>query len=368
MSQAELADGVSIDLAGRTPTALAAAARRAARALAAAVAAGFPAGGTVVVTDSQGELVKIMAGWACVVGERVPTATRTLYDLASLTKVVAAVTLTQVLAEDGLWKLDDPLASWLPGVGNHTITLRGLLTHTSGLPAHRSFYRLVGGREAIERAIYAEAARNLKAGAVCYSDIGFILLGWALESCAQMPLDELFRERVAEPLGLSRTGFRPSAENQHLTAATELDGDQRLEPGLVWGTVHDGNAWALGGVAGHAGLFGSADDLARFAAALLRPTSHPVLPAASIEELHRPHAGTPPDIRSLGWRLDASDWGPWPSQTFWHTGFTGGSLLVAPQLGLAVVSLLGGVHPKRNPGRLQALRREIHRELADGLV
>lgn len=368
MSEREPGDGPCIDLAERAPAALVTAGRRAAQTLAAAVAAGFPAGGTVVLADSDGELMKIMAGWACLVGERLPTSAQTLYDLASLTKVVATTTLSQVLVEDGRWSLEDPLADWLPVLANRTITLRGLLTHTSGLPAHRSFYRLPGGRDAVRSAIYAEAARDLRPGGVCYSDIGFILLGWAIESCARRPLDELFGELVAEPLGLRRTGFAPSAQSRRLTAATELDGDQRLEPGLVWGTVHDGNAWALGGVAGHAGLFGCAGDIARFAAALLRPASHPVLSAASIEELKRPQAGAPPEVRSLGWRLDASDWGPWPSQTFWHTGFTGGSLLISPPAGLAVVSLLGGVHPRRSPGLLQSLRREIHRELAGALA
>ena len=95
----------------------------------------------------------------------------------------------------------------------------------------------------------------------------------------------LFAETVAAPLGLERTRFRPPKRERRLIAATELDGDQRLEPGLVWGEVHDGNAWALGGVAGHAGLFAPAADLGRFASALLDPERHPVLSAGSIAEM-----------------------------------------------------------------------------------
>jgi CubicO group peptidase (beta-lactamase class C family) len=160
---------------------------------------------------------------------------------------------------------------------------------------------------------------------------------------------------------MQATRFRPAAADRPLIAASELDGDQRLEPGLVWGEVHDGNAWALGGVAGHAGLFGPAADLVRFGSALLTPNAHPVLSGATIAEMTRLQTGEPPDVRALGWRLDASDWGAWPQGTYWHTGFTGTSLLIAPELGVAVVLLMGGVHPKRQPERQLETRAAVHR-------
>jgi CubicO group peptidase (beta-lactamase class C family) len=195
-----------------------------------------------------------------------------------------------------------------------------------------------------------------------------MLLGWALEQCSGVPLERLFQETVAEPLGMQHTGYLPSERDRRLIAATELDGDQRLTPGLVWGEVHDGNTWALGGISGHAGLFAPIDDLGRFASALLAPTRHPVLAADSLTEMTRWQVGAPPDTRALGWRLDASEWGSWPDSTYWHTGFTGTSLLIAPDVGIAVVLLMGGVHPVRRLDDADELRRVVHRLISDAVA
>jgi CubicO group peptidase (beta-lactamase class C family) len=364
MSLQEATSPMVVEIAQRAPDSLAIAGERAAAALATEISDGFPAGATLLVADADGVLIRATGGWACVVGESVATTRDTLYDLASLTKVVSTVTLALALAERGSWSLDDPVATRLPEYPRADTTLRQLLTHSSGLPDHREFYRLPGGPPAIRRAVYAEATPEIVPGPVCYSDLGFMLLGWALEACSGQPLSTLFRETVAVPLGMERTLFTPPASLRRQTAATELDGDQRLTPGLVWGEVHDGNAWALGGVAGHAGLFAPADDLALFTRALLTPDRHPVLSPASLAEMTRRQAGGPPDTRALGWRLDATEWGPWPERTYWHTGFTGTSLLIAPDLDLSVILLFGGVHPKRQIDRQQELRRAVHHELA----
>jgi CubicO group peptidase (beta-lactamase class C family) len=356
------------ELADRAPAGLTAAGETIARLLATAIDDGFPAGATVIAADSHGPLLRHVGGWACLVGERVPTAPDTLYDIASLTKVVATVPLALALAERGALTLDDPVARWLPDFARGDTTLRALLTHTSGLPAHRPYFLRPGGADGVRRAVIAEGAQPLTPGPVCYSDLGYMLLGWALSAAGGAPLDRLFEELIAHPLGLAETGFRPAASLRQRTAATELDGDQRPEPGLVWGEVHDGNAWALGGVSGHAGLFAPADDLARFASALLSPARHPVLSPASVAEMMRGQAGEPPDVRALGWRLDASDWGPWPAATIWHTGFTGTSLLIAPEIDLAVVLLLGGVHPRRDGERLAEVRAAVHRALIAGAL
>ena len=337
---------VQSEVADRAPRVLRRACERLARLLGESITGGYPAGATLLVVDAEGELLRSYGGWSCIVDERIETTRDTIYDLASLTKVVSTVTLSLSLAERGAWALDDPAVLWLPGFPNAEITLRQLLTHTSGLPAHRELYRLDGGKPAIREAVYAEAAGAVP-GSVLYSDLGYMLLGWAIADRAGVPIDRAFAETVAAPLGLERTRFRPPKRERRLIAATELDGDQRLEPGLVWGEVHDGNAWALGGVAGHAGLFAPAADLGRFASALLDPERHPVLSAGSIAEMTSYQAGGPPDTRALGWQLDASEWGSWPESTYWHTGFTGTSLLVAPELGCAVVLLMGGVHPVR---------------------
>ncbi len=358
----------ALTIAARTDSRLAQAAERLGAILNETIGSGYPAGATLVVADAHGELITITAGWSCMVGTRIATSQITRYDLASLTKVVCTVPLVVALAERGVWDLNDTLARRLEGFPNPDVTLRQLLTHTSGLPAHRELYRLPGGPGAIREAVFAEAAAALRAGEVCYSDLGFMLLGWAAEQCAEARLDELFQTIVASPLKMTATRFRPKPSDREITAATELDGDQRLAPGLVWGEVHDGNAWALGGVAGHAGLFGPAEDLVKYVRALLAPEAHPVLSAESIAEMTRLQAGVQPDVRALGWRLHPSEWGAWPERTVWHTGFTGTSLLIAPDLGVAVVLLMGGVHPKRQPERQLGLRATVHREILGALT
>jgi CubicO group peptidase (beta-lactamase class C family) len=359
---------VHSELAARAPHGLAQARDGIVDTLERSLAEGFPPGASLLVVDAEGCLLRAFGGCSLVVGETIPTTRDTMYDLASLTKVIVTVTLALSLAEQGRWTLDDPLRRWLPGYPREDTTLRQLLTHTSGLIPHREFYRRSRGVAAIRRDVYAEAAADdIVPGAVSYSDLNYMLLGWALARCSGRPLARLFRETVAEPLGMQRTRYRPPRRALRSIAATELDGDQRLAPGLVWGEVHDGNTWALGGISGHAGLFAPADDLGRFVGALLAPDRHPVLGPDSIAELTRLQAGAPPDVRALGWLLDASDWGTWPDSTYWHTGFTGTSLLVAPDLGVGVVLLMGGVHPVRRLEDVAELRRVVHRSIADAL-
>jgi CubicO group peptidase (beta-lactamase class C family) len=203
-------------------------------------------------------------------------------------------------------------------------------------------------------------------GPVSYSDLGFMLLGWAVEECAGEPLAELAGREVLRPLGMTSTGYRPRVPLQRI-AATEADGDQRPGSGVVWGSVHDGNAFALGRVSGHAGLFGTAADLGRFAGALLTPDRHPVLSAQTIALMTARQAGAGAEARVLGWRLNPEAWGSWPDGTLWHTGFTGTSLLIAPTLDVAVMLLSNAVHPVRRLDQIGMFRAQIHRAIRDAL-
>jgi CubicO group peptidase (beta-lactamase class C family) len=133
-----------------------------------------------------------------------------------------------------------------------------------------------------------QVAHELGPHDVLYSDLNFMLLGWAIERCARTPLDRLFRRVIGRPLAMSSARFRPTPSQRRQTAATELDGDQRLGPGLIWGEVHDGNAFAMGGVSGHAGLFASAGDLTRFVAWMLGATSPSILATSTVRELAVP--------------------------------------------------------------------------------
>ena len=336
--------------------------------LASLLADGFPPSVSLAVVRPEGMVLQAFGGYACVVGETVATTPATCYDLASLTKVVCTTTLAMIARQGGALGFEDPVARWLPGYPQPRTTLRHLLTHTSGLVDHIPFYATAAGRAPIEAALYAEASTSVPGEAVRYSDLNFMLLGWALEACFGRSLDEVFASEVAAPLGLRRARFRPPPTDRRSTAATELDGDQRPGPGLVWGEVHDGNAFALGGVAGHAGLFAPLGELARFVQSLLAPEPGRVLSAESIAFMSARQAASAGDVRGIGWRLEPGQWGSWPPGTIWHTGFTGTSLLVAPARATAVVLLTNAVHPRRRLDDQAAVRAEVHRLVAEALA
>jgi serine-type D-Ala-D-Ala carboxypeptidase len=330
---------------------------------------GFPPAAAVRVCTRDSTAYSAAGGWARLADadlpEPVPADAETLFDLASLTKVVATLPLVLLLHQRGQWSIDDPVARWLPGAPWSPVTISQCLLHVSGLVPHRPYYATCAGPAEIRRAVIAELADAVP-GQVSYSDLGFMLLGWAVEECAGEPLADLAGREVFRPLGMTSTGYRPRAPRPRI-AATEADGDQRRGMGMVWGQVHDGNAFALGGISGHAGLFGTAEDLGRFASALLTPDRHPVLSAETLALMTARRAGAGAEARVLGWRLDPEAWGRWPEGTIWHTGFTGTSLLIAPALDVAVVLLSNAVHPLRRLDQIGAFRAQVHRAIRDAL-
>jgi len=329
------------------------------------VSGAFPSGFSLAVLDAEGPLFSAHGGQACRVGTSRAVTAQTSYDLASLTKVVCSVPLALVFARRGMLNLEDCVERFIPQFPRSGTTLGHLLTHTSGLVDHRPFFESLRGRAAIEAAVLEEATRSAPKGDVLYSDLNFMLLGWVLEACSGARLDDLFADEVAGPLAMSRTGFLPGPEVE--TAATELDGDQRLRPGLVWGEVHDGNAHALGGVAGHAGLFAPIDDLVVFTRSLLAPDGR-VLTSRELDAMATRRAGRGPDVRGLGWRLAPQGWGDWPETTLWHTGFTGTSLLVSRPRHLGVVLLTNAIHPHRRIAEQAEMRAVIHRRVSEAFL
>jgi CubicO group peptidase (beta-lactamase class C family) len=333
------------------------------------LADGFPPAAAVRVCTPDSTPYSAAGGWARLpdadLPEPVPANAETLFDLASLTKVVATLPLVLLLDQRGQWSIDDPVARWLPGAPRSPVTISQCLLHVSGLVPHRPYYETCAGPAEIRRAVIAELADAVP-GQVSYSDLGFMLLGWAVEECAGEPLADLAEREVFGPLGMTSTGYQPLALRPRI-AATEADGDQGAGAGVLWGKVHDGNAFALGGISGHAGLFGTAEDLGRFASALLTPDGHPVLSAQTIALMTARRAGEGAEERVLGWRLRPDAWGRWPEGTLWHTGFTGTSLLVAPALGVAVVLLSNAVHPVRRLDQVGAFRAQVHRTIRDAL-
>lgn len=299
-------------------------------------------------------------------GQR-PMTAGTVFDLASLTKVTATLPCVLHLAAGGAVGLDDPVARHLPafcGRGKDQVTVRQLLAHTSGLPSHRPYHQALRGRP-VAAAALAEPLVAVPGEEFCYSDVGFVVLGELAAAVAGCGLGQLTQEVVCAPLGMSACYLPPGEWAPRIAATEQVAGLAKV------GVVHDENAGALGGVAGHAGLFGTAADLARYATAWL--TSTPFLPDELRAEALRCQTAGLDGRRGLGWGLRGDRWdnmGPgWPASGAGHTGFTGTSLSIDPVTGLWAVLLTNAVHYGRGPGHsVVSLRKQVHAALAAELL
>ncbi|MDT8342283.1 MAG: glycoside hydrolase family 3 N-terminal domain-containing protein [Longimicrobiales bacterium] len=295
----------------------------------------------------------------------------TRYDLASLTKVVGTTSAVMILLDRGRLSLEDPVVRHLPwwsggDARKARVTLRHLLTHTAGLAPFRRWYQEIEGRDAYRAALAAEPLEAEPGGATVYSDLGVITLGLVVEAVAGVLLDRFLERELFRPLGMGDTGFTPAAAERPRIAPTEVD---VLGQGgaLLHGVVHDENARAMGGVAGHAGLFSSARDLAVFAQFMLDRGASPAGPLIRAETVARfTRRQDAASSRALGWdtpapRSSAGDY--LTGAAFGHTGFTGTSIWIDPELDLFVVLLTNRVNPTRENTRHVPLRRAVH-ELA----
>ena len=303
----------------------------------------------------------------------------TIFDLASLTKVVATTTSVMILIEEGRLRLADPVAAYVPGFeryGKGGITIRHLLTHNSGLrPDIDLSDPWTGYQTAIARAV-EEVPTSPPGERFVYSDINFFLLGEVVARVSGLSLDRFSRERIFEPLGMQDTSFNPPASLLPRIAPTEACAGPDCPPGEVLrGVVHDPTARRMGGVAGHAGLFGTAADLSRFCRMLLRGGqlgTARILSPLGVAKMTSP--ATPPgvrDVRAFGWDLDSrfsSNSGDLlPVGSFGHTGFTGTSVWVDPLTGVYVVFLSSRVHPD-GKGDVTPLRAKVATAVAAALV
>ena len=290
--------------------------------------------------------------------------TNTLYDLASLTKVIATTTVAMILEEGGQLDLNRTVASYLPEFNSPEkaqITVKQILTHSGGLEAGANIYANARGREQYLYQINARPLEYAPGTNMIYSDWDMIILQLVMERITGKTLDVLANEKIFKPLGMTDTQFQPPVSLRPRIAPTQVD-DAR--GGLLWGTVHDENAWAMGGVAGHAGLFSTARDLALFSMMILNGGEgvngiRIVKPPAIARWTARQGKES---SRTLGW--DSPEGGssagqffsPW---SFGHTGFTGTSIWIDPEKDLFVVVLTNRVNPTRNNTRHVQLRRDV---------
>jgi CubicO group peptidase (beta-lactamase class C family) len=335
--------------------------------LTAAVNAGGVPGAVAAVGQGQHTVQCQVAGQADTTpGSARPMRAGTCFDLASLTKVVATTPVILALAARGALGLDEPAAGYLPRfTAARPVTVRHLLTHTSGLPGSRKFYRWCGSRAELLEDLYQTPLDAPPGSRVAYSDPGFIVLGELVAAVTGSTLDAAARRLVFAPLGMTSAGFNPSGPPAGF-AATERRADSA--DGSPWtGTVHDENARLLGGAAGHAGLFATAADLARFAAWWVSDTDIVVPAALRREAATSQTTGQTVGFggcRGLGWtcRGDGFDIldSRWPPTAVSHTGFTGTSLALDPATGWWVVLLTNAVHAGRDATAIRALRRAVH--------
>ena len=278
----------------------------------------------------------------------------TIYDLASLTKGLATTALMVNELSSGRMRTNDRVRHWIAswtGDERQPVTIQDLLEHCSGLPAHRPYWEHRRGRASFELAIGEEPLAYLPRTQSIYSDPGFMLLGFAIEHAAAATLDRLFDDWRSRELGPEvALAFRPPDTWRDRTAPTEdtPHGDERR------GEVHDENCAALDGVAGHAGLFGTAAAVGACARWWL---ASPALPAFARK------SEAPGSSRALGWdtMLPTSSCGPrWSPRAIGHTGFTGTSLWIDPEQDLYVAFLSNRVHPTRTGEGIQDARRALH--------
>ena len=328
----------------------------------------FP--GAVVAVGKNGALAELKAfGRMTYDPGAAPMTTETVFDLASLTKVTVTTTMAMILVDEGKLDLQKPVSAFLPafhGGDKDKVTVWHLMTHSSGVDWWAPLYKEASTKEAYLQKIFAMDLKSEPGAKSVYSDLGILLLGEILERVAGESIESFAQRRVLQPLGMRSTRFKPPREWLPRIAPTEND---PWRGRVVHGEVHDENAFALGGIAPHAGLFGSAEDLARFAQMLLNGGVYGqqrIVSRATVERFTQ-RAGVPDSSRAIGWDTpseNSSAGAFFSPRSFGHTGFTGTSMWMDPERNLFVILLTNRVHPTRENNAI----REARRAVADAVV
>lgn len=298
--------------------------------------------------------------------------TASIFDLASVTKVVATTAMAMILYERGLLDLETPVVAIVPEFASDDtrraeVTLRMLLAHSSGLPAYEKLFLRTKTRDELLTATFTIQLTAAPGTRADYSDIGFITLGIALERLADEPLDAFCQREVFGPLAMSHTTFNPAKALQERIPPTA--DDRTFRHRIIQGEVQDENASVLGGIAGHAGLFSTAEDLARFAHSMLNG-GHPILRPDTVELFTRRELTLPGTSRALGWDTPSA-----PSQSgkcfsarsFGHLGYTGTSLWIDPDRQLSITLLTNRTWPDCQNQAIKQVRPAFHDAVIEAL-
>ena len=327
--------------------------------------------GAVLVVGHDGHVIYRKAYGARAVEPRREVMTLdSVFDLASLTKVIVTTTAVMQLVERGKLRLNDPVAKYLPEFaqnGKEEITVRQLLTHYSGLAPDLDLKTAWEGKQTAYRMAFAEAPQDVPGSKFSYSDINFIVLGALVERVSGETLDAYATRHIFLPLKMMRTRYLPPLAWRVKIAPTQYDEHERM----LRGVVHDPTARRMGGVAGQAGLFSTGDDLAKFAQALL-DGGDGILSTMSVEKMTRPEQPpSAPVLRGFGWDIDSpfsSNRGDLlPVGGFGHTGFTGTSMWIDPTTQTYIILLTNAVHP-RGKGNAIGLRSKLATAVAAALL
>jgi len=325
--------------------------------------------GAVVLVGHDGQVIYRKAfGERSLEPRREAMTVDTIFDLASLTKVVATTTAVMQLVQKGQIRVNEPVAKYIPEFaenGKEEITIRELLTHFSGLPPDLDLSQPWEGRETALRMAYAEKPIYAPGSRFLYSDVNFIVLGALVERVSGMSLQEYCEKNIFVPLKMTHTRFLPPVSWLPKIAPTQYDEHDKM----LRGVVHDPTVRRMGGVAGQAGLFSTADDLAKFAQAVLDGST--ILSPLTVEKMTTPQQPPTSEVlRGFGWDIDSpysSNRGDLlPVGSFGHTGFTGTSLWIDPTTRTYIIVLTNAVHP-RGKGSAVALRSKIATAVAAAL-
>ena len=290
----------------------------------------------------------------------------TIYDLASLTKVIATTTAAMICYDKRLFTLDDPVSKYIPAFGKNgkeNITIKNLLLHNSGLPAFIRFYKTTNNANEVLNEIYSCKLSYKTGTKTVYSDLGMIIMGKIIERVTGKSLDDFCKKEIFDPLGMTSTYFNPSDSLKYKIAPTELDDYWRHR--LIWGEVHDETASILNGVAGHAGLFSTAEDISKLVNVLLNKGLYEGKQFIKPQTIKLfTNRNSDQSTRALGWDTKSEENSTagdlFSMSSFGHTGFTGTSVWVDPTRDLYVIFLTNRVYPTRKNHKISKVRPALH--------